>query len=414
MSRPKNHFSIIAFNINSVIKLLILVNTILFLLILSCVLYYRHQSLTQNIHPELVDASRIMRECENIPGSKEQCYAEKFYKLTASNPIEYSISVLKELQKIDSQSRGCHLISHSISGAETEKNPYEWKKLFSKVSARLCTGGFIHGIVEEASVKIPDLVIDASTIPEICKLILNKSGDTAEFNCAHIFGHILLADRQGSITLANNVCNELPDKLQYECYSGVYMENMTRDNLVSHGVAVKIPWNKETTLAQQQLCVDASLKGFLSDAQVNSCWRELVHMYAFISNSYPPDVYELCQSAPTPQSKEDCYFHGLGIITASHQFDEKYMGDLCKPYLNDPELIQKCVGWAIGSMLNSSTEYIDRISILCMSIPKENVNRCFQSVGARLQYIVKDESSRNDICNRVPTEYRSVCVKPNK
>lgn len=336
--------------------------------------------------------------------SKERCYTEQFREFTRSNYIKQSIAVLDALQTIDKDARGCHLISHIISGTETDKDPSKWKELIAQVPASACTGGFLHGILESIASRDPNFYLDEKKIDEICVFIRDSQGSYSLSNCAHIMGHILLAQEQGSISNAVNICGQVPSNMSYECFSGVFMENMTRDNLLAHGISEKIPWNTDTIRAQEQICAQTS-----NPTSNQACWRELAHMYAFVTHNSPQAVYDKCQKAPSKQSAVDCYLHSVGIMSVSGAKIPGLHQQLCEPLKDQPTDRLKCVQWAIGSMLSSSVEFIDEVLLFCVNVHKTDQPACFQRIVSIVELQKLDSNKNIELCQKINTHYKIKC-----
>lgn len=346
------------------------------------------------------EAQRIFNECGSKRG--EFCYSEKLSDFVKTHDLDLALKVLSALENVDQQVRGCHLIAHAITLAETSKNPEKWKDILAQVDSQSCSGGFIHGVIEAKSRLDSNFVLNETSIPELCFYVAETKGQGGEFNCAHIIGHILMAEENGNIPKAIEICGKVSEKLQYECFSGVFMENETRDNLVAHGIAQRLPWNKKTTEDQEKLCRE--YQGLAGQA----CWREISHMYAFISQDNPVSVFELCSRAQDELSRKECYSHGIGIMTASNRFDLGYMKDLCAPFFDDEQKLEGCFTHAINSLMYSSPKFTDRAIRLCSDIPDKQQQACFQKLGDALgTRVLQDE--RIDLCKGAPEKYKDIC-----
>lgn len=148
-----------------------------------------NQSATQ----EGKKAEAIYVACQSI-AYKENCYADQLYALTKREKMEFAKQVLFELQKIDPlQARGCHLMAHKISYAEMEKDPSKWLILLRQQEPDLCTGGFLHGILEIHMKYDKNFNLTASQFPVICSNVKQ----TGILSCNHILGHLLLVEKGG-------------------------------------------------------------------------------------------------------------------------------------------------------------------------------------------------------------------------
>lgn len=370
------------------------------LLNLNLPFFKKEQNFDSKKDLALKEAEKIFKECGDKKG--ERCYSQKLADFTKTHDLTFALQTLSALEDVDPQARGCHLIAHAITLAETSKNPEKWKDILSTVDSQSCSGGFIHGVIEARSRLDSNFVLNAATIPELCFYIAETKGQGGEFNCAHIMGHILMATEDGDIPKSVTICSQLPKKLQYECYSGVFMENETRDNLIAHGLAERIPWNRKTTSEQEALC--RQYDGLPTQA----CWREISHMFAFITGNNPIKTYKECKRAPTKEAVEDCYLHGVGIMISSSKFDVGNIKDVCSPFLENGKDFQECVMHAIGSLMYSSPKFADRVIRLCSEIPEKYQEACFQRLGDRLGTLVSQEE-RQSLCKGTPQEFKQLC-----
>ncbi|MBI4084514.1 MAG: hypothetical protein HY431_01270 [Candidatus Levybacteria bacterium] len=344
----------------------------------------------------------IFKACQTT-GDRENCYAREFGALTKETSFEHAVSTLTALQTVDEEARGCHFIAHNISTAATEKDPDQWQLLLGKLSPDACSGGYLHGVLE-ARYKIDDaFVLDAKTVPQICALTIRNNKDARDGNCAHIMGHLLLVETGAHIDEAVNMCAALPKKMQFECHSGVFMENETRENLIAHKLAKKLPWDEETIAKQVDICMQ-----YTGPAHVG-CWRELSHMIAFVYKDDPGTLYLRCQDGKSQESIDECYEHGLSIISHTSHFRNETSALFCQPYIVDDEKYWGCVNRVIGSLIKSTPEFSTRAIGYCKTMPTSDLSSCYESVGKHLaKYLPKDGRAR--YCANVPGDYKELCV----
>lgn len=333
------------------------------------------------------------------------CYSIEFAKLTKVEPLDFTLTVFNQIQMIDPNARGCHLIAHSISTEETLKNLDMWEDTLARLPTDKCTGGFMHGVFEARQAQDPTLSINENTIPELCRVVEEKAKRSNDQDCSHIMGHLLLVEHEADIAQANLTCNKLSESLQYECFSGVYMENETRDGIVDHGLGKHIPWNETTTQTQQSLCEKAY--GIAAQA----CWREISHMFVFISKDYPPDVYKLCEQSNNANLTKNCYFHAVGIIVASSFYNPQNAKLLCQPYIGNADEFSGCISVGIGSLLMSTPQFIDRAIEICESIDFRFREGCYEYLSQRLAELVPAKDLAI-YCKNVPYPFQKRCEYP--
>lgn len=344
----------------------------------------------------------IFKACQTT-GDRENCYAREFGALTKKTSFDHAVNTLTALQTVDEEARGCHFISHNISTAATEKDPSHWQELLGKLSPDACSGGYLHGVLEERYKLDNSFVLDAKTVPEICKLTIKNNRDARDGNCAHIMGHLLLVETGGYIDEAVKICAALPKEMQFECHSGVFMENETRGNLVAHKIAKHLPWNKETVAKQEDICKQYSGAAYLG------CWRELSHMIASVFQDDPNALYQRCSKGKTQESIDECYEHGLSIISHSSHFDSATFGAFCQPYIEDDKKYWGCVDRVVGSLIKSTPEFSSLAILYCKTMPTSDLSSCYESVGKHLAKYL-DSTERNRYCNGVPDDYRELCL----
>lgn len=235
------------------------------------------------------------------------------------------------------ETTGCHFKAHLIGFAAVKKDPANWEELLSKYSFSECTGGYLMGILEGHKYFDTSFKLDEQTSVKICAKIAKKSSDQkSEMTCMHTMGHLFLAEEQGKIEKALNICSKLDSLYRYECFAGVFMENIYRRNLRAHQIAEELVWTEENIAKQKNLC------NTYSGDMAKACWREISHMFVHQSKNNPSAVYKACYSAPNREFSEECYIHAVGIMTLSANFKEKNKKTLCDPYKKYKSLLMRC------------------------------------------------------------------------
>jgi hypothetical protein len=353
------------------------------------------------------DAESAVNLCQ-IQSRWRYCYGEQIGKLVKQSNFSYALEVLKEVENLDTKTQDCHLISHKIASEEVAKDPEHWFTMFEKVNQDICSGGFIHGALEGRMRFDSSFEINARTIPQICDVIKKYTGKENDDPCAHVLGHILLAEKYGSIDDAQSVCKDLSSKYKSSCLNGMFMENITRDNLVEHEIAGHIEINRENASKAEELCLKQS-----NIIASESCWREISHMYVTLAKWIPENIYALCQAAPTEKLKDECYIHSFNETAIARSLSKDQMEGLCKPFLKDNKKLESCMGRVTRMMLTNSTKFMNRAVDFC-GVFNTNVlkNMCFRRVGFTLVKVVK-EAEHKDLCALVPQEFNTYCLKPN-
>jgi hypothetical protein len=267
------------------------------------------------------DVASMKSACAALSG-KEQCYGKAFALLTKRTDMPYAFQVLRALQSEDTEARGCHFIAHSISIAETEKDPANWKKVMNS-APQDCSYGAVHGALEYYASTFTDDKLPKTEIGNLC-----NNPDTN--NCSHGLGHVLLVVNENNIDESASDCEALPHSERdiFECLTGVFMERSTASNLVIHGLIGEEALDWSTRLPETEaLCREQS--GTRSVA----CWKETIHVALANLKNDPQKIINFCQSSGKEQETRECIDHSLGVIAGSRNFDLSRLATFAMPKL---------------------------------------------------------------------------------
>lgn len=354
---------------------------------------------TPKITKDSIEAIAVRAEENCSESDKNQCYPQYFYELTKKNDIKLSIPVLSHLQKIDPQnSRGCHFIAHRMSQAEVEKNPQKWEKVLTEMSPSLCSGGFLHGVLEVHAGNDPDFEINNETVVNICGKMVGIKSKFGERSCFHSMGHLLLIQKSGEIEEAVSQCNTIAwVNARYECLSGAFMETITQENLLAHGyIKEKDNWDRNKAVATESLC------GRYSGLPAKACWKEISFIYFAIHNSDPVGLYNECQAAPTQEMRNECFIYGAGNVVNTIRFNDDNLVNVCHQMLVDDPLFNSCMYQIIGSMLTTTTDNIDRALGLCGNAYENYKQKCYSLILGVLTRNNEDEKFIKNTCSSFP------------
>lgn len=349
------------------------------------------------------DVKMLFVNCGKSPGWRG-CYSNKFQQLTQHHSLEYVLSVLTRLQNKDLKTRDCHVIAHRIITTEMQKDPMQWRRLLIKLPLLACNYGYIHGIIEGRSRYDTNFILDTKTIPEICESFANKNDRATELTCIHIIGHSLLVQEKGDIKKAVKQCAKLSSNFHYDCYSGVFMENFTRDNLVIHGLATYVPWTEEFVRSQEKLCNE-----YLSLA-AKGCWFVIATLYHRLAPYNPQKVFEYCSHAPNREFQDACYHLGISNLSQKESVTDTYFVSLCEVY-SDETRKNGCVHTIAQSLIQASTRYISRVLHYCKIIDSVFKKTCYDAL---VEYIRPrlTENEFSKLCKSIPPTYQKSCIKP--
>ena len=308
-------------------------------------------------------------------GGKETCYSQQFRDLALNSGPEVAFSVLDTLQKMDRSAVGCHLISHGIGSGAYKRDPNNWQTLIQNMSPS-CNYGAIHGVLEGYINSLPDKSLNKTIIPTIC-------GTTPRADCNHIVGHLILVTTDGDVKKGLDLCDVFTDKAQLEfCYTGIFMEEETALNLVSHGLADKSWLNWTARLPE----LDKMCRTF-SGEKFKSCWTELVHVVAVAYHNDAKAVFDYCSRAPSVDAAKGCKYHGIGIMAASYNFDLRATKPWCDlEQAGDPDFKANCYVQLAASSISTIPGEQNKVKQFCESLETPYQTACLGQVNSYNKY----------------------------
>ncbi len=322
-----------------------------------------------------VDTQRIFDACQKS-SELERCYGDKFWELGKNRKFEHTMDVFYSLQSVDPSTLSCHFIAHKISQAEVSKNPSLWLDVIGKIDLNSCSRGFFHGAIEGYLQLDPDFVLNKNTIVDICDKVSkrtssNLSKSHTKSMCMHTVGHMVLVQAEGNVDNGLEICSQLSVDTEKDCYDGVFMENINRENLQLHDLAEDLDWNEDNTFQIERLCKK------YSGVAAGACWEGVSEMYGSISNGDSTRLYSLCLAVPENADRENCYAKGSGfmafLIASGKSNPKGGLTSLCKE--NDGQR-NKCIQHVISYVLNSSKSYKDQILSFCDNLPADSISFC--------------------------------------
>lgn len=352
-------------------------------------------------------AEKASRVCKKESFSWRHCYELQAEAMARIYPLPLSLLVLKKIQLLDTRTLDCHVIVHALIRQYVKDNPGSWDMYASQVDPYACNYGFIHGIAEARSLVDKSFVLNAKTVPLLCKEFSEKMNtQNLEQTCAHIMGHVLLVEKDGSIPKAISICDDTPKPMQRECFAGIFMENFTRNNLVAHGIAEYIPWDDAAVAAQEKICRS------YSGEHAFSCWQEISHMYNNRTPEQPEKVYTQCNTAKEETFINGCYIHGANTLAQWKDADKAYLARLCSPYMNDQVMYPSCLNTLLRSLIYADTSLTKRAMLLCEVAPKMHEKTCYSILTNALKKRAST-TEQNYWCTQIPNDYQSFCTKNN-
>lgn len=284
------------------------------------------------------------------------CYSKKFLGLTKATDAAFSLKVLQTLEDIDPQTRECHVIAHGIGNGQVSKDPAHWENYLASLNPSDCMGGFIHGAIEGYTSYNPNFTLDASSIERLCDLNRGDKGF-----CYHIFGHLITVDKVGNFGQSVGVCESLMGgNNAYACDSGVFMESLYQTNLQAHGLGTPPAFGQDLAAKQQQFCRDNPGRAGIA------CWQELAHLYVYLSGGNLQALYSYCGRASVDAAKNNCYFHGIGLVFGGKKYIESGSMSLACGFFKGDDF-SSCLSAVVKPMLYSSIKNLGLVNDFCQT-----------------------------------------------
>lgn len=351
-------------------------------------------------------AQSMVNVCKDKENSWRNCYGAKLGDVVKNHTLIYGIQVLKEVQKIDPQTLDCHVVSHRMSAAEVNKNPKNWISILLAIDPNICIYGFMHGVIEARSAYDPTFILNADSLADICAIVANTNQVSGiDKTCAHIMGHVLLAEKYGKIPDAVAECEKTLPSLRYKCFGGLFMENYTRDNLIAHELTDRIPWSNEVIAQLEQLCNEYT--GLAS----MGCWEEMSHLFAYQAGNDPKKVFTSCSRASDIFTRDECYRHSIpNYVLVDNQPSDALLASICELYIttNEWEYI-KCTQMIIHAYIGSSPKYYEAAFRYCALIPEKHMAECYKKIG----FYLKERMSPSELtqwCTKARRPYEEYCT----
>lgn len=335
--------------------------------------------------------------------SKEDCYVSNFAKKYSFTDLKKVQDVLYSIQDLDPSTRNCHLLVHRIVKELVKNHSSDWVKLAKQVDPNACGGAFIHGILEARLSDDPSFGISEKMIREVCGLDSDESSDRA-IACAHMFGHLILVEKEGSIDQSLPICGKLNPTSKVECDSGIFMEDSFRIILSDHGLA-PVPVKDEKRMIQQtQRCLN------YKDEAGLACWTDLAEIYDEFYNYDMDKVYQKCNLAPEEGERQRCYLKAVVLSSISPSFNEgSKLVSQCDVYA-ESDLKEQCIKMVIGSLIHFSPKFSDRAKATCEEADSKYQKACFDEFNRLLKTIVNDKQRRAEFCEFLPQKLKESCL----
>jgi len=349
-------------------------------------------------------AKEILAKCsknESSEVNKETCYSIKFKDIAKINGFESAFKILDQLQTIDPQAKGCHLIAHGIGAGAFENDPAGWQSLIKTLPAS-CSYGAIHGVIEGYVGTLPNKRLTKDIVRKIC-------GENPRADCNHIIGHLVLVETKGNVDKAIDMCQVFTEPRQRQfCLTGVFMEQQTAINLIEHGYAPKswLDWSSRFD-ELEKLCRKYDGENAIA------CWEEIIHVALVKFRNDPKTLFDFCSTSQILEGAKKCKRHGIGVIVAGVDYNlekTKYMCALKQP--EDESFERDCYIYTVGATLASIPKSGGPKTInFCSSLEPKFQESCFGEIGQMLKE--SGSLSQNEhakICENAESKFTNLCL----
>lgn len=315
---------------------------------------------------------------QNRQISKETCYYQEFIKIGEEKGSEYAFEILADLQAIDSDAQGCHLMAHGIGTGSYRNDPDNWQELIRNISSA-CSYGGPHGVIEEYF-QDSGQKMTKEFIPQIC-------GSQPRADCNHIVGHLILVETEADIDKGIDLCGAFTDDYQRQfCLTGIFMEYQTAQNLITHGYA-PTSWRNWPARVPELEKVCRSYDG----ENAVACWKEISHAVIAKLRGDPQKVFDFCNSAQIVEGALECKHHSIGIMAASHRFDLENLKSMCLiPQKNEPDFEGQCYLQLVSSTLSTIPDGKDKVESFCRGLSDKYRNDCLNRFPKLMQAPLND------------------------
>lgn len=383
---------------------------IIFLIIFTnCFLFFLFTSGHFSLHqspPTIKETSKKLTTSCGTGQKSTVCYQEQFIKLAKQYDIGYITDVVLSLQQ-NSSLGNCHLVAHLVGQVEMKKNIKNFNGLLQQVNPNLCTGGFIHGILEEYSRITKINQITPAIVEQICNAV--RPSDPKGINCMHTMGHLIYLNANGDLKKAVKVCDTVSPGIEhknYQCYLGLFMEHTTKLNMVLHGFKFD-PYSITDNDISDMKNICNSVRNYAAE----SCWEEISRLFLMRDNNNTITAFRDCTEASTDEYRKDCQMY-LGMLTIG---SSKNMTDGIHQYCNfysDMQEKNDCQLLLLSTVLFNTPTNAPSAIAFCKTLPANSQRSCFLKIGSTLALMLPD-AEIIEYCKKAPKKFFASCTLEN-
>lgn len=345
------------------------------------------QSITKN---EYFYAEQIFDDCKD----DKHCVVESLDTIAESEQKDIVLGTFSELIVLYDEDPDipCHEMAHHL-GIWLYGYTQELEEALQHANP-VCIGGNYHGIFQNyfAYKVLKGSEPNDIKIVDLCSSIDGNSYTLNKALCIHGIGHGLEVLYKYDTIQAVQRCDEIKTTLaQKNCFNGVFMENLLYFQLDEGDFDENdphYPCNK------------------VESRHSNSCyvWQApplLVKNALNVSNTFNE-----CDKIPSEEGIKHCYF---GIGRQLFNMQVKNLLSLCE----SGERIEYHVYCIRGTVMTSSTKYLETGFTICNILPEKYKHECYDGLGFWIQLRSADENQRKEFCSKAEKEYFDVCMNPD-
>ena len=201
---------------------------------------------------------------------------------------------------------------------------------------------------------------------------------------------MLLVQENDNIPKSLDICSKVEQELQKECFVGVFMEEINRENLSIHGLAERTTWNDEYAQRVEDICLSYNAE------KASACWQTISSVYGLISGN-EVQLRSHCHRAPNSSDQKKCFMYGAGFMAflkARNDEDLSNLPSYCDEFSNRGEY-QECVFFIVDTVINSSVNFTDKLTSFCQKIMVDSKEYCFKTILKSLGKYLTNEKVEN-------------------
>ncbi len=341
------------------------------------------------------------------------CYDREIPKLMEDISMEDAFKVTAIIQAKDSAYPFCHVLAHTLTGIEVDKDPSKWKDVAIRAPTDMCSNGGLHGAFQQrfrAENMSPEQIEEIKPeLETVCEKRMGWDPTSLERGaCYHALGHLTMyltkADAQASVKLCDEIGLKIGGNIIQSCYDGVFMQIFQplepEDFALIEGMDIKINAGN-----LQDFC------GQFHGKQRASCWAEGWPLFREKVIT-PKGLNEYCGNdfLEDNESKERCYTGEFYMIMVELKFDMSKYKNFCSEL--PASVSGLCVNAGATRLITTDYRYFSKAADFCSSVNRVgDKNGCYAKIVEYALYNFHSDSKESKaLCNTLPENWRNKCL----